>query len=187
MCCIRCASTHHQNSDREQWIAFGGYSFPGVGQYEFITGTATGEVDPSNPQNAIITGLQLALPRNANNTVSYQHNFYILKPLDLSKGNHKTMYEPPNRGNKTYQALNNADRHQRSAGANWPGCSCRFLPLDARLHDSMESLGKQSRAAERPGCDGGFAGRLRLRWLDSLWPRLRIYCDRRENVHAASV
>ncbi|HWG33897.1 MAG TPA: hypothetical protein VN650_06995, partial [Gemmatimonadaceae bacterium] len=35
-------------------IAFGGHSFPGVGQYEFITGIATGEVDPSNPQNAVI-------------------------------------------------------------------------------------------------------------------------------------
>jgi hypothetical protein len=88
-------------------IAFGGYSFPGVGQYEFITGIATGEVDPSNPQNAIITDIQLASPRNANNTVGYQHNFYILKPLDLSKGNHKMMYEPPNRGGKTYQTLNN--------------------------------------------------------------------------------
>jgi hypothetical protein len=29
-----------------------------------------------------------------------------LKPVDLSKGNHKMMYEPPNRGRKTYQELN---------------------------------------------------------------------------------
>src|SRR6516164_10281440 len=87
-------------------LAFGGYSFPGVGQYEFITGTVTGEVSPSNPQNAIITDIQLA-PINANKNVVYSHNFYILKPLDLSKGNHKMMYEPPNRGNKTYQTLNN--------------------------------------------------------------------------------
>ena len=86
--------------------AFGGYSFPVVGQYEFITGVATGEVNPSNPQNAVITDIQLAL-RNANGNVVYQHNFYILKPLDLAHGNHKMMYEPPNRGNKTYQTLNN--------------------------------------------------------------------------------
>jgi len=87
-------------------IAFGGHSFPLVGQYEFITGIASGEVNPSNPQNALITDLQLA-PRNANGNVAYQHNFYILKPLDLSHGNHKMMYEPPNRGGKTYQTLNN--------------------------------------------------------------------------------
>jgi hypothetical protein len=85
--------------------AFGGYSFPGVGQYEVITGIATGEVNPNNSQNAVITDLSLA-PRNGSGNVVYQHNFYILKPLDLSKGNHKMMYEPPNRGRKTYQELN---------------------------------------------------------------------------------
>ena len=87
-------------------VAFGGYSFAGVGQYEFITGIATGEVNPKKPQNAIITDIELA-PRNAKGNVTYQHNFYILKPLDPNKGNHKMMYEPPNRGGKTYQTLNN--------------------------------------------------------------------------------
>jgi hypothetical protein len=87
-------------------IAFGGYSFAGVGQYEVITGIASGEVNPTNPQNSLITDIQLA-PKNANGNVEYQHNFYILKPLDLNKGNRKMMYEPPNRGGKTYQTLNN--------------------------------------------------------------------------------
>jgi hypothetical protein len=87
-------------------IAFGGYSFPGVGQYEVITGIATGEADPNDPQNAVITDIQLA-PRNAKGHVVYQHNFYILKPLNLRNGNHQMMYEPPNRGGKTYQTLNN--------------------------------------------------------------------------------
>jgi hypothetical protein len=84
--------------------AFGGFSFPGIGQYEAITGIATGEVNPNDPKNAVITDITLAprLPCN----VRYQHNFYILKPVDLSKGNHKMMYEPPNRGRKTYQELN---------------------------------------------------------------------------------
>ena len=65
--------------------AFGGHSFAGVGQYEFITGIATGEVDPANPQNALITDIQLA-PKNAQGHVVYQHNFYILQPLDLEQG-----------------------------------------------------------------------------------------------------
>lgn len=86
--------------------AFGGFSFPVVGQYEVITGVATGEVDPENPQNSLITDIALA-PRNGRGHVVYQHNFYILKPLDLSHGNHKVMYEPVNRGSKTFQALNN--------------------------------------------------------------------------------
>src|SRR5215813_4446953 len=86
--------------------AFGGYSFPGVGQYEVITGIATGEVNPNDARNSVITDIALA-PKLPDGNVQYQHNFYILKPLDLSKGNHKMMYEPPNRGRKTYQTLNN--------------------------------------------------------------------------------
>src|SRR5262245_39631444 len=88
-----------------QGIAFGGYSFPGVGQYEFITGFATGLVDPNSPQNSVITDIKLAPTIGGN--VQYQHNFYILKPVNLAQGNHKMMYEPPNRGRKTYQELNN--------------------------------------------------------------------------------
>ena len=94
--------------------AFGGYSFPGVGQYEVIKGIATGEIDPNDPQNAVITDIKVA-PRNADGNVGYQHNFYILRPLDPGKGNHKVMYEPPNRGGKTFQTLN------RSPGGNDPG------------------------------------------------------------------
>ncbi|HZZ93706.1 MAG TPA: alpha/beta hydrolase domain-containing protein [Usitatibacter sp.] len=97
-------------------IAFGGYSFANVGQYEVITGIATGEVNPSDPRNAIITDIALA-PRLANGNVRYQHNFYILKPLDLSKGNHKMMYEPPNRGGKTHGTLN------RGVGGNDPAAT----------------------------------------------------------------
>src|SRR5512141_1431169 len=93
---------------------FGGYSFPGVGQYEKLTGKAYGELDPSDPKNAVIVDIKLA-PRNARGMVEYAFDFYILKPIDLSKGNHKVMYEPPNRGRKTHEALN------RGAGGNDPG------------------------------------------------------------------
>ena len=93
---------------------FGGFSWPGVGQYEKIFGKAFGELDPSDPHNAIITDLSLA-PRNSNGKVDYSFDFYILKPIDLSKGNHKMLYEPPNRGGKTVAALN------RGVGGNDPG------------------------------------------------------------------
>src|SRR6478609_593739 len=90
-------------TDRSE--AFGGYEFAGVGKYERILGIATGEINPLDPKNAVITDIQLA-PRLPNGNVQYTHNFYILKPLDLSKGNHKMMYEPPNRGRKTHSTLN---------------------------------------------------------------------------------
>src|SRR5947209_16248899 len=93
---------------------FGGYSWPGVGQYEKIVGKAFSELDPKDPKNAVIVDLQLA-PRNARGKVEYSFDFYILKPIDLSKGNHKMLYEPPNRGRKTISALN------RGVGGNDPG------------------------------------------------------------------
>src|ERR1043165_2693088 len=41
-------------------IAFGGYSWPGVGQYEKITGVAYAEVDPLDHRNNVIVDLGLA-------------------------------------------------------------------------------------------------------------------------------
>src|SRR5438552_15132185 len=70
---------------------FGGYSWPGVGQYEKIIGKAFGELDPSDPKNAVIVDLQLA-PKNSRGKVEYAFDFYILKPIDLAKGNHKMLY-----------------------------------------------------------------------------------------------
>src|SRR5258706_8747405 len=98
----------------KQSPTFGGYAFKDVGAYEKITGKAFGELDPKDPKNAVIVDIQLA-PKNANGKVEYAFDFYILKPIDLSKGNHKVMYEPPNRGRKTHGALN------RGAGSNDPG------------------------------------------------------------------
>jgi hypothetical protein len=100
-------------------IAFGGYSWPGVGQYEKITGVAYAEVDPADRRNAIIVDIGLAEPqavlgqpgKTPNGKVAYLLNFYILKPVNLNQvdrklnGYGKMMYEPPNRGGKTWTAL----------------------------------------------------------------------------------
>jgi len=116
----RAAVTKIQITAKES-PTFGGYSWPGVGQYEKIVGKAFGELDPKDPKNAVIVDLQLA-PKNARGKVEYSFDFYILKPIDLSKGNHKMLYEPPNRGRKTISALN------RGVGGNDPG-SVKDPPL----------------------------------------------------------
>jgi hypothetical protein len=41
-------------------IAFGGYSWPGVGQYEKVTGVAYAEVDPADRRNSVIVDIGLA-------------------------------------------------------------------------------------------------------------------------------
>src|SRR5258707_11945133 len=63
---------------------FGGYSWPGVGRYEKMAGKAYAEVNPIDPKNAGIVDIQLA-PRNANGNVEYSFDFYILKPIHLSR------------------------------------------------------------------------------------------------------
>ena len=88
----------------EESPTFGGYSWSGVGQYEKLVGKAFGEIDPTDPRNAVIVDIGLAT-RNAAGKVEYAFDFYILKPMDLSKGAHKVMYEPPNRGRKTWASL----------------------------------------------------------------------------------
>src|SRR5262249_61959334 len=55
---------------------FDGRVFGGVGAYEKLRGRAFGEVDPSDPRNAIITDIELA-PKNASGKVEYSMDIYI--------------------------------------------------------------------------------------------------------------
>src|SRR6185436_11019209 len=102
---------------------FGGYSWPRIGQYEKIVGKAFGEVDPKDPKNSVIVDILLA-PRNGRGNVEYSFDFYILKPIDLARGAHKVVYEPPNRGRKTWAALGRV-----SSGGNDPGSITNAVEL----------------------------------------------------------
>jgi Alpha/beta hydrolase domain len=88
-----------------QMPTFAGTTFGAVGTYDKIRGTASGKLDPKDPKNAVITDIALA-PVDANGLVDYNMDFYILKPTDLTKGNHKVFFELPNRGGKQYGPLN---------------------------------------------------------------------------------
>jgi hypothetical protein len=78
-----------------------------VGPYEKLRGRAFGEVDPDDPRNAVITDLKLA-PRNARGRVEYSMDIFILKPVDLKRGNHKLLLDFNNRGEMRVAALNDA-------------------------------------------------------------------------------
>ena len=93
--------------------AFEGKTFGSVGAYEKLRGKAYGELDPGDPRNAVITDLALA-PRNARGRIEYSMDIYILKPVDLGKGNHKLFVEVNNRGGKLFGGFN------QSAGGNDP-------------------------------------------------------------------
>ena len=99
----------------------GGASFGDVGPYEKITGKLHYAVDPNNPYNARIVDLDMARtgrlraditevkkeyegdvlgddPRNAAGEVTFAGDFILLKPIDLSQGNHRLLYDVNNRG-----------------------------------------------------------------------------------------
>ena len=78
-----------------------------VGPYEKLRGTAYGELDPADPRNAVITDLALA-PRNARGKVEYSMDIFILKPIDVKKGNHRVILDFNNRGEMRIAALNDA-------------------------------------------------------------------------------
>jgi hypothetical protein len=77
----------------------GGMSFGDVGPYQRLDGTAYMEVDPRDPLNAVIVNLDKA-PRNATGLVEFTAPFFILKPADMSRGDHKILYGINNRDNK---------------------------------------------------------------------------------------
>jgi hypothetical protein len=77
---------------------FGGTAFGDVGRYEKLRGKLYGEVNPTDPLNAVIVDLDKA-PRNARGMVEYVTDFLIIKPVDMSKGNGKIFYGINNRGN----------------------------------------------------------------------------------------
>ena len=80
-------------------ILNGGAPVGDAGPYEKLRGYAIGEIDPTNPQNAVILNLDKA-ERNANGLVGYRVEVEIQKPLDLSRGNGTLLYDVVNRGNK---------------------------------------------------------------------------------------
>lgn len=92
---------------------FGGESFGSVGPYEKIRGIAFGRLNPADPHNSGIVDINLA-PRDSSGMVEYSMDFYILRPVDLSKGNHKVFYEIENRGSKMFGAFD------ESSGGNNP-------------------------------------------------------------------
>src|SRR5688572_6943555 len=75
---------------------FEGRTFGSAGAYEKLRGKAYGEVGPADPQNALITDIELA-PR-VGGKVQYSMDIYILKPIDLGQGNGKVFMEVNNRG-----------------------------------------------------------------------------------------
>ena len=75
-----------------------GKTFDSAGAYERIKGRMFIETDPANQANERISDLQRA-PRNARGKVESWTDFFLLKPVDATKGNGVLLYDVNNRGN----------------------------------------------------------------------------------------
>jgi hypothetical protein len=84
----------------------GGHEFPITGAYEKLTGKLYGEVDPKRRLNKTIVNLDKA-PRNRRGKVEYSTEVFVLKPVDMARGNGKIFYDAPNRGGKRILAFLN--------------------------------------------------------------------------------
>src|SRR5215475_6955124 len=69
-----------------------GVSVPADARIEKLAGRAFGEIDPSDPRNAVITDLASA-PRNAAGKVEYSMDVYLLKPVYMTQASGRLFYE----------------------------------------------------------------------------------------------
>ena len=126
----------------------GGATFGAVGGYERIRGQLHFALDPLHPANAAIVDLALAR-RDARGLVTFAADFILLRPTDLSRGNHRLLYEVNNRGGLGALAMfneagwNNDPTTRADAGNGfvfergysllWSGWNWDVVPGDGRL------------------------------------------------------
>ncbi len=84
-----------------------GHVFGATGAYEKIAGTVRFAVDPKHPLHQRITDIDLA-PRNAQGLVEFAGDFYVLKPVDMTKGNGRLLMDVANRGRKVALGMFNS-------------------------------------------------------------------------------
>jgi hypothetical protein len=76
-----------------------GRAFGSTGPYEKLVGRVAFALDPADPHNTSIVDLAYA-PRAADGRVHFESDFYVLRPVDASKGNGVLLFEISNRGGK---------------------------------------------------------------------------------------
>jgi len=89
----------------ERHLIEDGRLFGSYGAYEEIVGRVTFAVDPDNPLNQVIVGLDRA-PRNADGMVEATADLVILAPADRERGNGVALVDISNRGRRSALAFN---------------------------------------------------------------------------------
>ena len=77
----------------------GGVSFGKTGPYERLLGMVSFAIDPDETDLPLVVDLDLA-PRNAEGLVEFKAILDVVKPVDLSRGNRRLLFDFSNRGNR---------------------------------------------------------------------------------------
>ncbi|MFQ5849236.1 MAG: alpha/beta hydrolase domain-containing protein [Candidatus Binatia bacterium] len=125
-----------------------GMIFGDVGPYERLVGRILLAVDPDAPAQRGVVDLNHA-PRNATGLVEFSVEFYILKPVELARGNRRLLYDVVNRGNKrvlqffndaphsnapwTSEHAGNGFLMRRGYTVVWSAWQGDILPIDGRM------------------------------------------------------
>lgn len=88
-------------------IVLDGKPFGTTGAYEKIVGTLRFAADPAHPLHQRVTDIAHA-PRNAKGQVEFAGDFYVLKPVDMKKGNGRLLLDVANRGRKVALGMFNS-------------------------------------------------------------------------------
>jgi len=94
----------------------GGAAFGDSGPYERLVGKVHFAIDPDEPALPYVCDLDLA-PRNADGLVEFSAVLDIVKPVDLSKGSDKVLFEFSNRGGRGVFRYNDGAGLDMSAAA----------------------------------------------------------------------
>ncbi|TMA82420.1 MAG: hypothetical protein E6J74_37605, partial [Deltaproteobacteria bacterium] len=102
--------------------------------YERIAGRAWGELDPSDPKNALITDIGLA-PKKANGNVEYIASFFIVKPVDMSQASGVMWHDVPNRGGRVTITADLRNLHDVGLSSGWQGDNAGATAVPANAVD----------------------------------------------------
>lgn len=76
-----------------------GETFGTVGPYERLIGRAEVFLDPTSAAYQSVVDIENA-PRDEQGRVRYETDFFMLKPVDMARGNRRLFYDVVNRGDK---------------------------------------------------------------------------------------
>ena len=125
-----------------------GEHFGDAGVYERLFGSIDFAIDPNAMSNQGIVDLALA-PTDSDGRVRYSTDFYMLKPVEMRRGNGRLLYEVINRGTKlmlqlvndgpqvehpqTLEHAGNGFLMRRGYTLLWSGWQGDILPGDGRM------------------------------------------------------